>query len=315
MFDCVVGHKESKKSALKVLSSQFLAPSYLLKGPEGCQISLFLSLFVKKILCHDNYLDNCSCESCIRFDSQSHPDLLILDKAKYSPDDVFEIEQFTHTKSFYKKPKVVVLNDIGNMSIKAQNKLLKILEKPPKNISFFISLLGDKPLLPTIRSRTVLLEFFKYTFNDFCYIAKADQIPESLTEVYYRVFEGSRNYKKFYDLSLVRESLFFYFKNITCTNFLELTLDPPGNIIALKKIFKDYPFNLSLKLFCSFFLDRLSVYSGNPVFYNVDYSDRIIEADIPYKSVQRIATVLRRGLKRGHFQNEWLWLQGNLIAN
>jgi len=315
MFDHIIGHSKAKQSAVKILESDSLAPAYLLKGPEACQIPSFMESLVKKILCHSDKSDTCECLSCVKFDSKVHPDLIILDEAKYSSEDVTRLEEFTHTKSFFNKPKVIVLHDIGNMNIKAQNKILKILESPPKNVVFFVSLLGDQPILDTINSRTVLIEFFKYSFQEFCKVAKSDGVDDSALEIYYRLFEGTSSYNKFYDLGLVRESLLFYFQNIDAPNILELMLIPPGNLIPLKKIFKDNPFNWSLKLFCSLFLDRLSVYSGNKVFYNVDLSDKILEPNLSYKVVQKFATVLRRGFKTGHYKNEWLWLQGNILDN
>ncbi len=49
--------------------------------------------------------------------------------------------------------KIFVVNNIDVSTEEAQNKLLKILEEPPKNVFFLISAKNEARVLPTIRSR------------------------------------------------------------------------------------------------------------------------------------------------------------------
>ncbi len=61
------------------------------------------------------------------------------------------------------KPRALVIDQADNLTIQAQNALLKILEEPPEGAS--IILLTDRPgaLLPTVRSR---LQVVRFRFSD-----------------------------------------------------------------------------------------------------------------------------------------------------
>ena len=55
------------------------------------------------------------------------------------------------------KKKVLVIGDSQNLSVEAQNALLKTLEEPPDNVSIILQSFDEDLLLPTIVSRCVVL--------------------------------------------------------------------------------------------------------------------------------------------------------------
>ncbi len=54
-------------------------------------------------------------------------------------------------------PRVVWIEEASLMTIPAQNALLKMLEEPPHNTTFYLTCQSARALLPTIRSRTQLV--------------------------------------------------------------------------------------------------------------------------------------------------------------
>lgn len=56
--------------------------------------------------------------------------------------------------------KVFIINNFDRSTEEAQNKLLKILEEPPKNVYFLLSAQNEEKVLPTIKSRCDKVKIF-----------------------------------------------------------------------------------------------------------------------------------------------------------
>lgn len=82
---------------------------------------------------------------------------------KYSIDDIREIIKESY---FYSSEiKVYVFYDFQSSSIEAQNAFLKILEEPPLNVLFVLSVDNQYKIFPTILSRSKVIKFFKKNKN------------------------------------------------------------------------------------------------------------------------------------------------------
>lgn len=67
--------------------------------------------------------------------------------------DANEIVSECFVKPVNLSKKVFIINNIDVSTDEAQNKLLKVLEEPPKNVYFLISAKSEERVLPTIKSR------------------------------------------------------------------------------------------------------------------------------------------------------------------
>lgn len=74
-------------------------------------------------------------------------------KEKLLVSDSNEIVDEVFIKPTNKENKVFIIKNIDLSTIEAQNKLLKVLEEPPKNVYFLISAKQADRVLPTIKSR------------------------------------------------------------------------------------------------------------------------------------------------------------------
>ena len=96
------------------------------------------------------------------------------------------------TDEVYIKPaehdnKVFIINNIEASTEQAQNKLLKVLEEPPKNVYFLISCQDDNRVLQTIKSRCqkiVLEKLPKERFDLICKNPLAGMISEGYIGLY-----------------------------------------------------------------------------------------------------------------------------------
>ncbi len=80
-------------------------------------------------------------------------------KTKYSIDDIKELNRETHI--FHKQVRIYLLEDFQFSSIAAQNAFLKLLEEPPTNTQFILTVPHPHLLLPTIISRTKVIKLEK----------------------------------------------------------------------------------------------------------------------------------------------------------
>lgn len=86
-----------------------------------------------------------------------NPDLFILEDEKIGIAQIKQIIKHFSTKPFGSTLKSVVIFDAGNISIDAQNAMLKILEEPPENSIILIGVDSETRLLPTVLSRCLVI--------------------------------------------------------------------------------------------------------------------------------------------------------------
>lgn len=76
------------------------------------------------------------------------------DKTGITIEQIRELYQTTRTGT----PLTVVVEDAHTMSSEAQNAFLKLLEEPPQNTRFILTATTKSKILPTIRSRSQMIE-------------------------------------------------------------------------------------------------------------------------------------------------------------
>ena len=93
----------------------------------------------------------------------SHPDLRLIspleDKVSISIDQVHGIHTDLSLSPVFGVQKVVVIHPAHAMTLPAQQALLKLVEEPPKNVLFLLITHTPHILLPTILSRTQLVQY------------------------------------------------------------------------------------------------------------------------------------------------------------
>ena len=89
----------------------------------------------------------------------NNPDLLLIEEDKIGIKEIKTAIKHLSTKPFGQTQKSVIILNGNQISPDAQNALLKTLEEPPGESIILIGLDSETKLLPTIRSRCLIISF------------------------------------------------------------------------------------------------------------------------------------------------------------
>ncbi|WP_075431977.1 hypothetical protein [Buchnera aphidicola] len=134
--------KQYKNIVMKYINKK-LHPIILIHAYPGMGVSQLIYKVSQWLLClKKNKLHSCNqCTSCIFIKKRNHPDLyqknIYKIKKKISIDDIRQIIINIQKTSQQGGVKIVYIKKIQNITIEANNALLKTLEEPPKNTLFF----------------------------------------------------------------------------------------------------------------------------------------------------------------------------------
>jgi DNA polymerase-3 subunit delta' len=169
-FGSIKGKREVVESMLRAVESDRVGHAYILNGPEGIGKKTLSQAFAALLLCSGKaFPDLCgSCMPCRLISSGANPDLKILDKGEKSiiVDEIRDIQQDVNIKPMYSARKVYIINEAGNMTVQAQNCLLKTLEEPPSYTVILLNVSNMEAMLPTIRSRATAYTLKKNTYEE-----------------------------------------------------------------------------------------------------------------------------------------------------
>ena len=106
-------------------------------------------------------------ENFFKVQAGAHPDLKIYPtKDKLLVADSQEIVMESFIKPVFAEKKVFIIRNIENSIESAQNKLLKVLEEPPKNVYFILTSSSENLVLPTIKSRCNKIQLSKIRVDE-----------------------------------------------------------------------------------------------------------------------------------------------------
>lgn len=146
----------------QVISHHELAHAYLLVGPDGAgkqELTQWLTLMLFCPHVKDGQPD-LTCAECQRVLSGNHPDVVV---AKADGRQI-KVDQVRHLKAEFTKSgmegqqKVFIIEDADKLTTGAANSLLKFIEEPGPGIYIFMLSNNKNAVLPTIQSRTQVVE-------------------------------------------------------------------------------------------------------------------------------------------------------------
>lgn len=193
MFEHIIGNEQIKNVLQESIKRNKTSHSYLFVGIEGIGKKIIAKEFAKKILCLEESKQESNCKSCIEFDSNNHPDFLLLEPEG----NVIKIEQIRKLqKIIQEKPiishkKVYIINDADKMTKEAQNCLLKTLEEPPEFSTIILIGTNENAFLSTIKSRCMILHFQKIEDQKIKQYLNNQLEETNITENMLKMFQGS----------------------------------------------------------------------------------------------------------------------------
>lgn len=164
-FKDVVGHKNIIKYISSAVQADAVSHAYILNGERGSGKRLLANLFAMSLQCQNREEDGetCGkCQSCKQAQNGNQPDIIKVTHEKpntISVDDIrTQVNNDIVIKPYSSKYKIYIIPEADLMSAQAQNALLKTIEEPPEYAVIMLLTENAEALLPTIRSRCVMMK-------------------------------------------------------------------------------------------------------------------------------------------------------------
>ena len=162
-FKDVVGHKDIIQYIQNAVEQDKVSHAYILNGAKGSGKKMLAKLFAMTLQCENSQLEPCGeCRSCRQADSGNQPDIITIQHEKpgsISVDDIREqLNGDIMIKPYSNRYKIYIIPEADLLTVQAQNALLKTIEEPPEYAIIFLLTENADSLLPTIRSRCVMLK-------------------------------------------------------------------------------------------------------------------------------------------------------------
>ncbi len=176
-FNDIVGQEQIKKHLITAVEQDTVSHAYIIAGEKYAGKEFIARIFAAALLCEgEPGCDKPSpggiapfgcdkpcgiCHSCRQAESRNNPDIIFVTHEKpgvISVDEIrTQINEDITTKPYGGKRKIYIVNEAEKMNPQAQNALLKTFEEPPEYAVIILLVTSVEELLPTIRSRAVVL--------------------------------------------------------------------------------------------------------------------------------------------------------------
>ncbi len=196
LFESLYGHETVKETLGRAIARDRISNAYVFEGLKGVGKKLCAKLFAQSLVCQTK--DACGkCPMCIQARAGTLPDIITLkrdkDKASVGVDNVREqIIAEVYLKPKTSPYKIFIIEQGDELSIEAQNALLKVLEEPPAYVTFIICVTSKEKLLSTVLSRSQVVTFFPLGTELVCdYLVKNCNVAQSTAETVAKLSQGS----------------------------------------------------------------------------------------------------------------------------
>lgn len=179
----MLGHQKVLNTLQAAIKSDNVSHAYIFEGPNGVGKRETALSFSSMLTCEAEDAPCGQCKSCQLFKENSHPDFveIYFEDKSISVEDIRNILKGLVIKPLYSKYKIIIINDADNMTVQAQNAVLKSLEEPPPYVIFILTVQSGAAMTQTVRSRCQRIFFDKLGYEDIIGILEAkygSRLPE-----------------------------------------------------------------------------------------------------------------------------------------
>ncbi len=295
-FDIIVGQEEVIRTLENALKNDRIGHACIFSGPAGIGKRTVAGIYAEMLICDAPELSNpCGrCQACRLFASGANPDFrrIKAEGASIGVDEIREIQGSVAIKPLYSKRKVYIIEDADNMTVQAQNCLLKTLEEPPSYVVLILTASNYESLLETIRSRAQRLSFKKNTHA---------QVRQLLADRYGSEARGMEFAAAYADgiigtaLELVGTEEFTGLRERTFDIASGIKKKGMSGVFSVYSFFEDNKedFDVILDMMVTFYRDMLvAKETGNEkILINSDKRDMIFNNTLKYTPQQLVAGI------------------------
>ena len=173
-FQDIIGQEQVKEHMQRAIASGNISHAYIIAGEKSCGKRTIAGIFAQTLQCEEGGTEPCmKCRSCKQALSGNQPDIIYLPtqqtkgkagkegEKKSSSIGVDEIRSRLNNdiviKPYSSPRKIYIIQNAEQMTVQAQNALLKTLEEPPAYGVILLLTTNVNGLLPTILSRCVVM--------------------------------------------------------------------------------------------------------------------------------------------------------------
>lgn len=159
----MLSHQAMMAHFNKTIVKQQLAHAYLFNGPKGAGQEVMAQWLAMRLFCQElNEGQPCGvCRNCQRIMTGEHPDVINVksEKTTIKVDEIRLLKQEFTKSAVEGNHKILIIEHADTMTVSAQNSLLKFIEEPMGDTVIILLTENRSLLLPTIISRTQVVEF------------------------------------------------------------------------------------------------------------------------------------------------------------
>ena len=296
-FSEILGHEQIIEHLQNAIKLQKVSHAYILDGEEGAGKNMLARAFAQTLQCERGGTEPCGeCHSCKQAQSGNQPDIIKVTHEKpntISVDDIrTQVNNDIVIKPYSSKYKIYIIPEADLMSAQAQNALLKTIEEPPEYAVIMLLTENAEALLPTIRSRCVMMKL--RNIKDQLvkkYLMEQMEIPDYKADVCVAFAQGNMGKAIMLATSEyfneIKEEVVHLLRNIDEMNVSEL-MDAVKKCMTYKMEINDY-----LDMIAIWYRDVL-IYKATKNVDRVVFSDqlRYIKARASKSSYEGIENIL-----------------------
>lgn len=163
----IIGHKNQWEYLVRSFQKGRIPQVMIFSGEEHlgkrkAAVEFFKFLNCENIQKQENDFPCQKCSNCLGIEKFSHPDFYFLDsfKKEIQIEKIRDLKIYLATTPFKNAFKAVLINDAHKLNQESQNCLLKTLEEPKGKVLIILISHKSDFLLPTIKSRAQILNFY-----------------------------------------------------------------------------------------------------------------------------------------------------------
>lgn len=305
IFDSIILSKDFLSIQKEVQGSKFAKAVLLIS--KDCSYLFAFAQALACLLLNDGKIEKN--ENYTRVMLSSHPDVKIYpQKEKLLVADSEEIVLESYALPIASDKKIFIIKNFDNSMESAQNKLLKILEEPPKNVYLILTCSNLNLVLPTIRSRCNKYELAKMDISVIDKYLAGKENSDMIKSLCDGYFGRAQELEKLKNLPIIFESALSVITDMKSSK----------QVLLFSKKLLDYKehFSLFIEIWSLALEDLLSIKNNKMV--KMDFvKNRLenVESEYSVKAICELQSLLNTAMKEQFYNTNIALIIENLLLN